>query len=207
MIDVHMIDSGCCPELCARQQEIVQHKSIVLQKGVYVSGNLLEARILSYSKGVNPYVTWIDDDDEVLDLSWIDHALYLLEDPKISAVYPRWHCTEDNKILYESPFIPWSFEYQDRKSGFPLAHHLTIMRRENVLQILNEFKINVGRMIKEQDRLLTYSMNLFGKLVPVENIAYNWKLRNNSTRIIKEAQTTSAWVNQYRLKIKGNRNN
>ena len=34
---------------------------------VYVDGNVLEARYKSYSLGTNPYVSRIDDDDELLE--------------------------------------------------------------------------------------------------------------------------------------------
>jgi hypothetical protein len=195
MVDIHMIDRGSYPE-AARQRELIQHPLVQFQEGVYVLDNIREARYLSYSKGTCPYVSWIDDDDEVLDISWLDEAIEILEsNPKISAVYPRYVIYEHGKVRETLPIQdPWNKNLH-RKSC-PVAHHLTIMRREQVMAIQELYKDH-PKMNRMPDMILTQTLLRYGVLHPISNIAYKWILRDNSSRLTNDGKAVNHWANQF----------
>lgn len=188
MIDIHMIDSGKFPENFARQAERVCHPRVRLQVAQPVWGNLAEARRRAYALGDHEFVSWIDDDDEVLDTSWIDDALEILRDVSVSAVYPRWRST--GVLALETPFEPWdlmSAHYYLK----PFAHHMTVMRRAHIPQFFDD--VNGRPLLRDQDILLVASMARHGRLVAHPAMAYNWVLREGTARSHREPQHLDAW--------------
>ena len=181
------------------QLERLRHPLVNIIEGEYVLGNLLEARYRSYLKGTAEYVSWVDDDDEVLDLSWLSTAVDLLQDPKVMAVYPRWRATRNGKPKHETPAEPWSIRLHHQQYGWPVAHHLTIMRRSMVLRVLEELRAGCPIMTKDQDRLLTFTLARFGQLVSVPNMAYEWKLRQGSVRQQPPPPEVTEWARAHRL--------
>jgi hypothetical protein len=202
MLDVHMIDSGKWPLNLELQAERIKHPLVTLQAGTYVKGNLLEARWLSYSKGTNPYVTFIDDDDEVLDTSWITDAIELLEsDPGVSAVFPRWEAYQDGKLVTAASTENWSPALMRRSP--PDAHHLTIMRRENVMSTLEFVRRNCALMTHQQDIVLMISMMQFGRLHKVQNLAYRWNLHHQSARTMYDSPEVARWARGFKEQCLG----
>ena len=196
MIDLHMIRTPDY-EGFDDQAKRASHPKVTIVEGDYVKGNMLEARMKAYAKGSNPYVSWIDDDDIVLDMSWIDSALEMLEDKSIAAVYPQWRARMNDKIVHQTTFRPWNISHHESNGGSPEAHHLTIMRRENVLELLEQVKAITPVHVKSQDRLLTTGMWRYGKVVPIEALAYEWLLRPNSARSLPENRAVSAWAESH----------
>lgn len=184
-----MIDSGKFPENFARQAERVRHPKVQLQIAAPVWGNLAEARRRAYALGDHPFVSWIDDDDEVLDMAWVDRALQILrDDPEVSAVYPRWCSTGAHER--ETPDRPWAL-MESHVYLWPHAHHLTIMRRCHV----GEFFDDVGArpLLRDQDILLVASMARHGRLVALPDMAYRWNLRDGTPRSHCEPPELNAW--------------
>jgi hypothetical protein len=196
MIDVHMIDGGKFPKLAAQNREAVKHPLITLHDAPWVDQNLRLARLQGFSMGTNPYVSFIDDDDDVLDVSWIGEAVQILEgNPGISAVYPRYETYHNGRSIKTLPIQdPWNAELHRRPP--PVAHHLTIMRRENVLEIHEHMKIH-PIIMREQDVILTQAMLRFGRMHPVQNIAYRWHLRPGSARLSCDIPTVRNWSYEY----------
>src|SRR3954465_1312027 len=97
MIDVHIICTPGNEALCEQQVSRLQHPLVNIVRGSYVQGNILEARYRAFAQGSAPFVSWVDDDDEVLDLSWLPEAVQKLQDQAVSAVYPRWKATEQGR--------------------------------------------------------------------------------------------------------------
>lgn len=183
-----MIDSGKFPENFKRQEQRVRHPSVRLQIAEPVWGNVAEARRRAYALGDHPFVTWIDDDDEVLDMSWIDQALEILEDPEVSAVYPRW-CSSGALHLV-TPVREWEL-MASHYCLEPAAHHLTIMRRAHIAEFFRD--VGDRPLLRDQDILLVASMARHGRLVALPDMAYRWVLRDGSARTHREPQELNAW--------------
>lgn len=192
MIDIHMIDSGRYPTEAENQRVTMRHPLVKLQAAEYVHRNMREARYKGFGLGTNPYVSWIDDDDEVLDVSWLEQAVTLLEnDPTIAGVYPRYETYHRGRVISQLPLQePWTAELH--RSPPPVAHHLTIMRRENVMAIHELLKAN-QIMTREQDVLLTQAQLRFGRMVPLPNIAYRWHLRPGGVRLLNDGVQVRSW--------------
>jgi hypothetical protein len=188
VIDLHIIDSGRFPENLARQIERASHPRVNVHIADPVWGSVAEARRRAYALGTAPFVTWADDDDEVLDMRWIDEALRILEDTGVSAVYPRWRSTGALKL--ETPAEPWAL-MRSHHYLCPHAHHLTIMRRENVLRFFDE--VGDRPLIRDQDLLLVASMARYGRLVALPVMAYRWHLHGASARLHNEPPDLHAW--------------
>lgn len=197
LIDIHMIDSGKFPDLAnAQRKKMMEHPLVQFQEGEFVHLNLREARLRSYSKGTCPYVSFIDDDDEVLDISWLEQAIDILEkNPDVSAVYPRYETWEFGKHARTLPFEARWNENIHRQLP-PVAHHLTIMRRENVMAIHEMFKVHPV-MTRMQEPLLTLGMLRFGRLVPLDVIAYRWIVRPDSMRITNDNGSVTLWSRNF----------
>lgn len=189
MIDVHMIDSGKFPDNFALQADRVRHPLVKLQVAQPVWGNIADARRRAYALGDSPYVSWIDDDDEVLDIKWVDRAIAILEsDASVSAVYPRW-CSR-GELTLETPCQDWQL-IGAHNCLQPFAHHLTVMRREHVAP----FFADVGdrALLRDQDILLVASMARYGRLVALPDMAYCWVLREGTSRTYREPRDLNQW--------------
>lgn len=194
MIDVHLIphpDFDPTPTI-----EALDHPDITVQIGQFVPGNVLEASLQAYKMGTNPYVSWVDaDGDKVLDVSWVPEALKMLEDPKIVAVYPMWKCYD-----YVTSFKPWDRKthWQLEKYG-PKAHHLTIMRREPVIELLEQAKKEVGHLISKVEIYLMGALGLYGDFASIDAVAYEWVIRSGSARTFSDDHA-KRWLYQQFLK-------
>lgn len=99
MVDIHVIPNPGFEENLIETIRALQHPRTRVQVGNYVPGNMLDARIQAYSMGSCPYVSWVDCDDRVIDISWIEMAIDILDSyPHVAAVYPRWQVVQKGKI-------------------------------------------------------------------------------------------------------------
>jgi hypothetical protein len=188
VIDLHIIDSGRFPENLSKQIERVAHPRVNVHIAEPVWGSVAEARRRAYSLGTSPFVTWADDDDEVLDMQWIDEALRVLEDQSVSAVYPRWRST--GALTQETPIAQWEL-MRSHYYLCPHAHHLTVMRRAHVARFFDD--VGDRPLIRDQDLLLVASMARYGRLVALPAMAYQWNLRNDSARCHVEPPELHSW--------------
>jgi len=176
-VDIHIIPEPGNEQGLQDQLRRLEHPSVTVQVGQYVSGSIVDARCKAYALGTCPYVSWVDDDDAVLDLGWIDEAVRVLDrDPTVAAVYPRWKSTVKGVTTHTS-----------RAERTPMhlePHHLTIMRRTNVLPMIESIRAAHPSMCRWQDLMLTLGQLRHGKLVPFNVIAYEWKLREGSGRYV-----------------------
>ena len=192
-IDIHMIDSGAHAENAAAQIERLRHPMIQTHIAQPVWGNVAEARRRAYALGSHPLVSFIDDDDVVLDVSWVDQAIDILRDPEVAAVYPRW-CGTGSLGAIETPQHAWDIS-SAHSPHLPYAHHLTVMRRTNV----DQFFADVGGrvMVREADRLLIAAQARFGRLVALPAMAYRWILRDGTARTHVEPESIERWACEY----------
>lgn len=168
----------------------LQHPLIEVQTGSYVKGNMLAARSRAYALGTAPYVSWVDPDDEVLDISWITRAVELLDsDPTVAAVYPRWISTIGTKITHTVPMHTWDPSTFNRGT-WPAGHTFTIMRRVNVRRTFDELEAITSVYQNRVDLLLVHSQMRYGRCVLEPTIAYNWKLRPKSGRSLVNDDAT-----------------
>lgn len=193
MIDIHMIDSGRWAKNLQLQVERVKNPLVSLHITQPVWGNVLQARYDAYLQGSNPYVTWIDDDDEVLDVTWLSQAVDALEaDKHLAAIYPRWVAYDGNTVRATSPAIPWEINLVRRSP--PVAHHLTIMRRTHVLAVLKQALDGVGLLVQQTENLITASMVRYGRLQLQPTIAYRWNLFPGTARTMSDLPDARRWV-------------
>lgn len=198
MIDVHILAHPDFP--VQPMVESMAHSKINMHVLPHVEGNLLAARHAGFSAGIAPFVSWVDPDDAVLNLEWIDEALEILEDPKISAVYPRWKSTKNGRLNFQVPEHVWHPKYSHMRN-LPYAHHLTIMRRECVEPFFAEAFKRTSTAKCFVDPLLAQSMQRYGRLHCHPAVAYEWKLREGSTRTIKNERESAAWADSLYLQL------
>jgi len=182
MIDIHIIPAPGNEANYALQLERLKHPLVNTIIGEYVAGNILEARYRAFSQGTSPYVSWVDDDDKILDLSWLPKALETLEDPGVAAVYPRWRSTLFGRVFDETSceaFTPVRYLFQTASFS---PHHLTIMRRENVMECLNRLRERHPTTLSIQERYLVISQLRYGRIVKDDTLAYEWVLRQGTGR-------------------------
>jgi hypothetical protein len=197
VIDIHIIPAPGNEASYARQLERLKHPLVNVQIAEYVTGNMIEARWRGFSIGSAPYVSWVDDDDEIVDLSWLERAVRLLDDQTIAAVYPRWRGTMNGKLLHETSGLPFSPTRFLQAPALIDPHHLTIMRRVNVISMLSDVRSRFPVMMKNQERLLTIGQLRYGRLVALKEMAYEWKVREGSARTWKEDPDVEAWTMQH----------
>lgn len=182
MIDLHMIPSPGFELGFAEQTARVQHRLITVQTGEFVENDMLSARSRSYALGSQKYVSWMDPDDEVLDVSWIDGAIELMEwDDGVAAVYPRWQASVDGRVVRTTAIHEWD-PTSFNMGSTPLGHHLTIMRRENVMDFFERLKRRTAIFQNRVDLLLVHSQMRYGRCVAEPTVAYNWRLQPKSGR-------------------------
>ena len=185
MVDIHIITH---PKFdVSRQLARLQHRSVTSHLVEFAPGNILQGRITGFSMGHSDLVSWVDPDDKVLDVSWIDSAADIMKDPTVIAVYPRWIAIRGNKTEVMTPLHSWP---PSGKSHF--AHHLTIMRRAPVLAFLRRLKDAVGWTVTCQERLLLDHLARHGKMVALPNMAYQWNLRDGAAHTLRENPEVAA---------------
>lgn len=176
-VDIHIIPAPDNDHTFKAQLERLKHPAITVQVGQYVKGSIVDARCQGYALGTCPYVSWVDDDDAILNLDWIHEAVRVLDtDRSVSAVYPRWKSTVNGVTTHtsRSELTPMHLE----------PHHLTIMRRQNVLPMIEAIRDAHPSMCRWQDLMLTLGQLRHGKLLPFNVVAYEWKLREDSGRTL-----------------------
>jgi hypothetical protein len=189
-----MIDSGRFALNAARQEQHARHPLVRFHRASPVWGNTARARRQGYTLGSQPFVTWIDDDDALLDLTWLPQALRILrDDSSVAAVYPRWRCS--GAYEFTVPVHRWSLR-NAHCANTPYAHHLTVMRRENVTQFFRD--LGARTLVRDQDALLVHAQARHGRLVALPALAYHWRLRPGSGRTVAEPPEVDAWVQRYR---------
>jgi len=195
MVDIHVIPNPGFEDNLKEVIAALTHPRIIVHQSGYVAGNLLAARLAAYRLGTNPYVSWVDGDDRVLSVTWLDHALGMLEsDPTIAAVYPRWVTVKNGKRGKGSPIHEWNVDLHTSFSSVPLAHHLTIMRRSQVIGLLEEAHDAVGCLVKSADRFYLSGIARYGRLVALDDVAYEWHLREGTGRSHDEPLEVVNWL-------------
>jgi hypothetical protein len=186
-VDIHIIDSTKYPANHQAQKQRLAHPRVNVQEALYVEGSVIEARYQAFQLGSAPYVSWVDDDDQVLDVQWIDQALEMLDaDPALSAVFPQWCMSQDGVLQHTS---------MEGREPYPIApHHLTIMRRENVLSLLSEVRDQFPSLICFAELMLVFGQLRFGKVVYLPALAYEWKQRSGGASSHTEDPYTTAFV-------------
>jgi glycosyltransferase involved in cell wall biosynthesis len=195
MLDIHVIPKAGFEDNMFKMVQALVHPLINVYHSSYIFGNILEARIAGFSKGTSKYVTWIDSDDTIVNVEWVEKAIQVLEmDNTISAIYPRWNVIEHGKIIRTTPEHEWSASLHATWSYMPYAHHLTIMRREQVLESLMLAKENVKHLIQSTERYLVSSLVKNGRLISEPTIAYNWHLHPNTARTKNDSVEAQEWL-------------
>lgn len=197
MIDIHVIPNPDFDENCIQVIRALQHPLTQVQVGDYIEGNVLEARRRAYERGTCPYVSWADGDDQVLDTEWFELAIHILDSyPYISAVYPRWQAVKNNRVVKVTPVHVWNPQVHSSFQYVPFAHHLTVMRRYQVLDLLDVARANVGGLMGAADRYLMSALVRYGQLCAIDNIAYEWHLHPGTARTKGDPPETVKWVRE-----------
>jgi hypothetical protein len=179
MIDVHVIPvEGFDLTKLVRSLE---HPLISVHVAEFVPGNILQARANGFRLGVQPYVSWVDGDDEILDVGWVDQAILALQDPKIVAAYPRWKASHYHGMEHESEFVPWSRANHWKPDGpAPRAHWLTVMRRGPVQELMQTALRDLGSLVTGTEHFLMSGLARYGRFHAIDALAYHWKIRPQS---------------------------
>lgn len=172
MIDVHVVEKPGWP--VERVIEQVSHPLVTVHVGQYFPGNIYLTRLNGFSKGTNPLVTWIDPDDEVLDVSWLPKAVEWMQDPSTAAVYPRWEAFRGTR-KWVCPIYNTTPPNLN-KGSYPHAHHLTIMRRSNILRSLGAYRH--PDVLQRVELRLIADQQRFGQLRQHPTVAYRWMIRD-----------------------------
>lgn len=195
MIDVHVIPNPGFDE--SKVIRALQHPLAQVQVGEYVKGNVLEARRRAYALGSCPYVTWVDGDDQVLNTEWFELAIQILDSyPYISAVYPRWQAVRNDEVIKVTPVHVWNPRVHADFQYTPFAHHLTVMRRYQVLDLLDVAKANIGALMGSADRYLVSGLVRYGQLCALDSVAYEWHLRLSTARTRGDTPEAVKWVRE-----------
>lgn len=194
MVDIHVIPNPGFEMNLVNVVQALRHPQVCVHVADYVPGDILAARLQGYSLGTCPYVSWVDGDDCVLDIKWIEIAISILDrNPHISAVYPRWTTVKNGQTKKTTPIHVWDAAVHERWASVPLAHHLTIMRRPQVLALLSTAQLAVGGMVKSQDRYLMSGLVRFGQLKSLDDLAYEWHLHPNTGRSAQDSPEAIKW--------------
>jgi len=185
-VDIHMIRSPSGSFFDA-QKAALAHPCINFHEAQYVPGSVVEARLQGFQLGTSPYVSWVDDDDHVLDIQWIDQALDILDnDPTVSAVFPQWCSSQNGTVVHTS---------MTGNQPYPIApHHLTIMRRQNVIPLLTEISDQFPNLICFAELMLLFGQLRFGRVAYLPVMAYEWVQYANGASKVTEDQYTTAFV-------------
>ncbi len=188
MIDAHIIPTKGWELQVEEQLCRIKHPLITPHVGTYVPGDILRARADGIKMGNNPYVTWIDPDDEVLDVRWVEQAVDALEtNPKIAAVYCRWVSSQNGAITYTSPAIGWHSSMNC--STVPAAHTFTIARRKNITRVL-DYALSFNEPITSTiDSTILGAQQYFGTMLLNPTMAYHWKTHSKGGRLLTNTPT------------------
>lgn len=178
MLDIHVAVKPGVPFTHVIRH--VKHQMVTVHVTEHVPGDVLSARRSGYSMGSNPFVTWIDPDDQVLDLSWLPEALVWMQDEHVSAIAPRWETT--GKKRYVIPVMTFDRETFNMGS-LPHGHHLTIMRRANVEWALSQL---TGPSVQRVDSAIVRLQQKFGTIRQHPAVAYRWFLQEGTARSVQD---------------------
>jgi hypothetical protein len=200
-LDIHMIKTPGWEKNFQEQKKLLERSNITVYEVDYIKDHVLYARANGFSKGTAKYVSYFDDDDRVLDVSWIDEALQRMEDDKsIAVIYPRYQATRNNKIVYVSPDKPFAVDF-----SWPRVHSLSIFRREYIKlvfdKVIDELAPLKPAKTSTIETLIFQGMTKFGTLVHVPNIAYSWDLRSGSARLTQLEKHVELWVKEFRQSL------
>ncbi len=157
----------------------LEHPLVTAHVVPYVPGSVIEARTCGYSKGTHPFVTWVDPDDEVLDLSWLPEALAWMEDQAVSMVFPRWRSSGAKTFT-----MPVLSSVDDLNMGtLPHAHQLSIMRRTGVEVALSQLRQVTTRMMLLTDVAIARLQLQSGRVIQHPAVAYHWKIGTGAHQV------------------------
>jgi hypothetical protein len=195
LIDIHVIDSGKFPENLQLVKAALVHPLVTLHTVSY-QAPILKARATGYAQGTAPYVSSVDDDDAVLDTSWFEEAIRLLDThPDISCVYAQERVTCEGNLAYTTSGNPWTLEEHKRTPA--LLHHLVVMRRPYVETSLAKLQLSLLPLSKDVDSALFTSMMRYGRPHCLPVVAYEWRVRERSARTIVNTPAISTFIRKF----------
>lgn len=191
MIDVHIINSPDWIENMQRQKDILsQNKNISLFICEPVDGDLFEARRQAYKNGTAEFVSFVDPDDQILDMRIFDLAERTLSrDKTISSIYSRWRSIHEKnpRKITTTQFKKWEPKIHDSWTH-PIVHQIIVHRRANIEKTYEDLKgIKWGYL---ESWIVNAAQMQYGRLEQIDLIAYEWLLRENSARTYDKMKTS-----------------
>ena len=142
-----------------------------------VDGNITEARRRAFRRGTNELKTFIDPDDEILDLTWISKAIEEMSATELAAIACRYKISYINGKSHVYPFSIWTKDKYLEYTSPPIIHHLSIMRSRHLDVILETLK---NMNIRYSELFINQMIPLYGDIKIYQNIGYHWILRPGS---------------------------
>lgn len=175
MIDIHVIEKPGWPVGHVLAQ--LRHPLVTTHVVPHIEGNLLAARRAGYSRGTHPLVTWVDPDDEVLELSWLEEAVGWMQDPATSMVFPRWQTPKHTAPVMHPPLTDLN------RGSYPHAHHLTLMRRPGVHWALSRLEAFGIPMVQRVEPMVVRLQQTLGRARQHPAVAYFWRTGNGASQV------------------------
>lgn len=176
MIDFHVGITR--PELARRAIATVTSSSTCVYQ-VPGQDSVYAVRKIGYAQGTNPYVSFVDDDDEVTDLQClVDNAM------KYDAFFTNSMCVEvDSTCL--GPLFSSAFRWPSMLvEGRAVAHQPYVLKRElaqKALQNAYDRVLHLPEALGACDLAVMYEVHLLGGWTYVPEITYNWYRHDGNT--------------------------
>lgn len=199
-IDVHLLHMPNGIEIVGD----ISSPHIVVRHKEGIVGNTLNARLNAFALGSEPYISFVDPDDEV-NVDAFKICLDELEaNPELGGVYTNSTIIHHNPNIYDRPHFldhVWSKEYH--MSRMNPIHQLTVMRRSVYEQIIEQMLQDITPF---RHLLLSYSEQIMyayiASVAPWKFInvnGYNWYKRvgtNHSNASIEITNIVRAHIKE-----------
>lgn len=138
MIDVHVIDSDIIEpdrqRLLPKDEffKSLESEPVTVRVVNPISGNVCLARVQAFLKGINPYVSFVDDDDIVIPGTFQKCLDFLIANPQYGGVYTNSVMRYSNG--FEVPMYSnhdWSIQHHAEK---PVPIHQVIVIRRKIME-------------------------------------------------------------------------
>lgn len=204
LLDIHMIKTPGWEKNFQKQKALLENDFVKVHEVDFIKDHVFYARVNGFNEGQADYVSYFDDDDRVLDTSWIPSAIQLMDDnPHIAVVYPRYQATRNEQVIHVSPDQPYTLN-----DSWPRIHSLSIFRRSHMLNmceiVMNQVAALNPKKTSRLENLLFQSMAMFGTFVHVPNIAYSWDLREGTARSTRLENHVELWAKDFKKRLHAN---